>query len=217
MEVTVLGQIQASKLMWIWSSLQILILCLYRTWASVKWKCEAGFPARNTRQTSVHTGEPRRAEPRQTSVHTSEPRRAEPRQTSVHTGEPCIVESRTRKVTFCPVILHSDDSLLATPAVLFRFLSSSVMTKSTHDDIEATSLDLKSPPRLSCWLFCAILVWDIAEGTWPLNSACSRCCLCLYWWHVDCMTLQGDLVIKLLDHYAVWSTLSGLIAKLCLL
>lgn len=202
MEVTVLGQIQGSKLMWIWSSLQILILCLYRTWASVKWKCEAGFPARNTRQTSVHTGEPRRAEPRQTSVHT---------------GEPCRVESRTRKVTFCPVILHSNDSLSATPAVLFWFLSSSVMTKSTHDDIEATSLDLKSPPRLSCWFFCAVLVWDIAEGTWPLNSACSRCCLCLYWWHVDCMTLQGDLVIKLLDHYAVWFTLSGLIAKLSLL
>lgn len=136
MEVTVLGQIQASKLMRIWSSLRILILCLYRTWASVKWKCEAGFPARNTRQTSVHTGEPHGAEPRQTSVHTGVPRGAEPRQTSehtgesrgaeprqtwvhtgesrgtkprqtsVHTGESHSVKPRTWKVPLCPVILQ---------------------------------------------------------------------------------------------------------------
>lgn len=143
-EVTVLGQIQASKLM------RILILCLYRTWASVKWKCEAGFPARNTRQTWVYTGEPRGAEPRQTSVHTGEPCGAKPRQTWGHTGESHSVEPRTWKVPFCLVFLHSDDSLSATPAVLFRFLSSSVMTKSTDDDLgaRATSLSLKSPQDL---------------------------------------------------------------------
>lgn len=172
MEVTVLGQIQASKLMRIWSSLRILILCLYRTWASVKWKCEAGFPARNTRQTSVHTGEPHGAEPRQTWVHTGESRGAEPRQTSVHTDESCTVEPsqtsvhtgeshsvepRTWKVPLCPVFLHSDNSLSATLAVLFWFLSSSLMIKSTNDDLEATSLSLKSPQDLVVGFF--VLFW----------------------------------------------------------